>query len=98
MQKDHKDILRGVIAAFWYNRDKEELLEVLEEVKQRLNNSENYAKPSEDGHIIASILFYIFGDYGTSPRYGWIYDNKLIDDFVEVLDSEIKDIKDIIEG
>lgn len=94
--KDHKQVLNAILDSYWYNRNKEYMIEVCEDVKNRLLNGE-YRTPTEEGHIINGILTLLYGDYGTSPRYGWIENKLLIPEFIEVLDDFIKECKDCIE-
>lgn len=89
--KDHRQVMKAICIAYFYNRDNEDLIETLEQVKFRLSKKE-YVLPRDDADIICSILYYLYGDYGTSPRYGW-FDNKLlIDEFKNVIDSVIEDL------
>ena len=44
--------------------------------------------------VVWSILVIECGDYGTSPRFGWIYNNELIIDIIrEVIDWEDREEK-----
>lgn len=92
--KNYDQVLRGIMAAFWYNRDDKDLIDTLEQVKRRLSGSKKYEKPIDDADIISSILVYTYGDYGTSPRYGW-FDNAAVPQaFIEVIDGYIDEIKE----
>jgi hypothetical protein len=92
--KNYDQVLRGIMAAFWYNRDDKDLIDTLEQVKRRLSGYKKYEKPIDDADIISSILVYTYGDYGTSPRYGW-FDNAAVPQaFIEVIDSYINEIKE----
>lgn len=91
--KDHRQVMKALCIAYFYNRDDEDLINTLKQVKHRLLKKE-YVEPLEDADIICSVLYYLYGDYGTSPRYGW-FDNKLlINEFIYVIDSVIEDLED----
>lgn len=94
--KNYDQVLRSIIAAFEYNRDDESLIAALEQVKRRINGGE-WEQPIDEADIIASILYALYGDYGTSPRYGWFYNSQLIDEFNKILDEEIEELKEYIE-
>lgn len=94
--KNYDAVLRGIIAAFKYNRDEKYLIDVLEQVKRRLNAGK-WEKPIDDTDIICSILYYTYGDYGTSPRYGWFDIKQLKDEFIKIIDDEIKELKEFLE-
>lgn len=94
--KNYDQVLSSVITAFSYNRDDQELLAALEQVKRRINGGE-WEQPIDEADIIASVLYDLYGDYGTSPRYGWFYNSLLIDEFNKILDEEIEELKEYIE-
>lgn len=94
--KDHRQVMKAICVAYRYNRDNEELIKTLKQVKHRLSKKE-YVLPRDDADIICSILYYLYGDYGTSPRYGWFNNKLLIDEFNNVIDSVIEDLEEEIE-
>ena len=94
--KNYDQVLKSVITAFFYNRDDEKLIAALEQVKRRINGG-GWEQPIDEADIIASILYYLYGDYGTSPRYGWFNNKQLIDEFNKILDEEIEELKQYLE-
>ena len=90
--KNYDQVLNSIVAAFRYNRDDQEFVKALEQVKRRINGGA-WEQPLDEADIIASILYHLYGDYGTSPRYGWFYSSTLIDEFTKILDKNIEDIK-----
>ena len=44
-----------------------------------------------------SILVSIYGDYGTSPRYGWFYIKQLPEEFIKIIDNEITELLELYE-
>lgn len=91
-----KMVLEALLDSYWYNYEKEYLIDACEDVKNRLRQG-NYRIPNEAAHIINGFLTCLYGDYGTSPRYGWIENKDYIPQFIEVLDEFIKECKDVIE-
>ena len=95
--KNYDQVMDGIIAAFSYNRDKNYLITLLEQVKRRLSNGP-WEQPIDDADIICSILYYTYGDYGTSPRYGWFDNKQLPIEFIKIIDNEIQELKKLIGG
>lgn len=90
--KNYDQVLRSLITAYVYNRDEVELIAALEQVKRRINGGA-WEQPIDEADIIASVLYHLYGDYGTSPRHGWFYNKQLIDEFTKILDDEIEELK-----
>lgn len=90
--KNYDQVLRSLISAFYYNRDDQELIAALEQVKRRINGGA-WEQPIDEADIIASVLYHLYGDYGTYPRYGWFYNSHLIYEFNKILDEEIEELK-----
>ena len=95
--KDQVQILEAVLTSFEYNYDDKYLIDVYEDVINRLQNGP-YRRPTEEGHIINGILTLLYGDYGTSPRYGWIDKDKaeVKEDCIQVLKYHIDDLNNRI--
>ena len=94
--KNYDQVLRSLITAYVYNRDEVEIIAALEQVKRRINGGA-WEQPIDEADIIASVLYHLYGDYGTSPRYGWFYNKQLIDEFTKILDEEIEELKQQIK-
>ena len=85
--KPTREVVPAIFDSFYYNRSVYHILDLCQEIKARVeNNSE--AEWTDDGDIIYGILVLLYGDYGTSPRSGWIKENK---------ENVILCIKNIIE-
>lgn len=91
-----KMVLQALLDSYWYNYKKDYLIDVCEDVKNRLRQGD-YREPTEEAHIINGFLTCLYGDHGTSPRYGWIKNKEYIPQFIEVLDEFIDQCKDDIE-
>lgn len=76
------DYIYYLTTAFKYNRDTEYLMEVLHRVLYRIDKTYDWRVEHKfdgegidyDVDILASAIFIAYGDYGTSPRWGWIED------------------------
>lgn len=94
--KNYDDVLRAIIASYTYNYSDEYMVRVLEQVKHRINNGE-WVQPLDEADIICSQLYYLYGDYGTSPRYGWFDIKELIPEFTKIIDEEIEELLENIK-
>ena len=79
------------IIGFWYNRGDSEMKALCEEIKNRV--AKNDCKHTDDGDVLYSIIILMVGEYGTSPRSGW-----LTRDYQKCIIELIKDIEDMYLG
>lgn len=84
-------LIRNILAAFWYNRSDSEVKEICEELKNRF--SKHNCKHTTDGDDLYSTFIMFFGDYGTSPRSGWL--EKITPEFMI---NTITDFEDMYLG
>lgn len=88
-----KRLMQALLASLGYNRDEEDVLAVCEELKKRFNKIS--CEWSDDGNVIYGTFIYLYGDYGTSPRSGWMSNTegeKYISEIIEALDEEIQSL------
>ena len=85
-------VLQGMLYAFWYNRDEKHMLALAQEIKNRIDGK--FGGWTEDGNIVFGTLVCLYGDYGTSPRSGWIESKAVkeacyitLDDFIEEVNT-----------
>ena len=71
MQVD--EIVEAILYSFRYNREDDDMLKLLDEVEGRIDGTWT-REWTDDGNILFGFLVLLFGDYGTSPRSGWIED------------------------
>ena len=95
------DTLNGVI---WYNGIYDFLFKIKDEIKNGVGIDEvgqytlsgyedRHENIDEQEEIFWMILVLLFGDYGTSPRRGWLYiQNK--DGILKFLNAILQDIKE----
>lgn len=77
------DYIYNLTTAFNYNRDTEYMVEVCNRVLKRIDIAYDWRMEhkydgeciDDDVDLLASAIFLAYGDYGTSPRYGWIEDD-----------------------
>lgn len=91
--------LKAIFDSYYYNRSVYHMIELCKEIEARINKKD--VEWTDDGDIIYGILVLLYGDYGTSPRSGWMSDmykenikiwlNEIIDDYKEILENDRKD-------
>ena len=76
---DIENQVNNILAAFWYNNSDEDMRALCSEVKSRIarcvvekDKLAQYCQHTHYGDIIVSLIILSFGEYGTSPRYGWM--------------------------
>lgn len=78
MQADHwkptRAIVKAIFDSYHYNRDSYHMIDLCKEVSARIDNNAE-VEWTDDGNVIYGILVLLYGDYGTSPRGGWLKDN-----------------------
>ena len=70
MKEEIELTVRAIFDSYMYNREFSYMVKLCEEVNKRVCNY-RYV-PSDDGNIIYGFLILMYGDYGTSPRSGWL--------------------------
>lgn len=99
------DKVEELISAFcnscFYNISRTELILVLKATLRRLRH-EGYSRfviENGDLNFIVDIFFgtlvSLYGDYGTSPRFGWIEDEVTEKNIVKALEEEIAYYEDL---
>lgn len=88
--KTTREIVRAIIASFDYNRSCEDMIKLCEEVKKRILNEE--VDWTDDGNIFYGMLVILYGDYGTSPRGGWLESDA--EEIIASINEEIEMLKE----
>ena len=79
--------IEAIFTSYSYNRGYKYMVELCNEVNKRVCGY-RYV-PSDDGNIIYGFIVLMYGEYGTSPRSGWLTFeikkeiSKCIDDLIE---------------
>lgn len=82
--------------SLYYNRDTEDVVKLLEEVIERLKEPYKYSTVwTDDGNILYGTLVLMYGDYGVSPRAGWI-DKEIMKDIIKIFEEILKEYKEIL--
>lgn len=76
------DYIYNLTTAFNYNRNTDYMVEVCHRVLKRIDIGYEWRiehkfdgeGTDDDVDLLASAIFLAYGDYGTSPRHGWIED------------------------
>lgn len=96
MNEDTFNVLHAMLSSFWYNRATESIISLIREVLLRVQNLDNGSEWTDDGNILFGTLVLMFGNYGVSPRAGWI-DLEYKQDLVNELQEELNEYKGILE-
>ena len=85
----------SLLVSYYYNRDVKDIVKIIE---RTINRLKHHREPHEDIDVDVDIfvgaLVCMYGDYGTSPRYGWIekyYEMAVM----EKLEEELEEYKEI---
>lgn len=83
----------AITTAFHYNMDTKELIECLTQALTRLKGDAYAPHDHIAIDLIVSFLTLRYGDYGTSPRYGWFptFERTIICDAIERRIHELED-------
>lgn len=95
-----KDYLYNLVTALNYNRNTDYTMEVCHRVIQRIKHDYEWRVEhkydeygiGDDVDLIASMIFLGYGEYGTSPRYGWIIDERYEKDIINALVMRINEL------
>ena len=93
---NHYDLLHGITNSLWYNLESEDLITIYKAMIARIKHAgyDQTVLQDENLNFIVDIMFgiivTIYGDYGTSPRFGWIEDDNVKDEIISDLEEEIK--------
>lgn len=92
LEKDIRENVDAIITAFNYNMNTTELIECLKNVCERLNGNAFVTHSNIAIDLIVSFIVLRYGDYGTTPRYGWFptFERKIICDAIAELIRELE--------
>lgn len=85
------EIVRAIFNSYAYNREFSYMIKLCREVAERVNGCKNRnSDRTYDGDIIYGFLVLMYGDYGTSPRSGWItgeYTTEITDCIYDLIEA-----------
>ena len=81
-------VLDAVTGAYSYNMDDDAMELLYLELINRFNCKD--CDWTEAGNIVYSTMVILLGEYGTSPRSGWFYDEIIVKDCIRWLDDKVK--------
>ena len=92
------NIVSALITTYFYNRDNEQVKGLIQNIIYRLGRYNKHSgECSEDDVDIAyGYLVLLYGDYGTSPRHGWI-DSPWREIILKELKKQLESINKTIE-
>lgn len=94
------DYIYNLTTAFNYHRTTDYMIEVCNRVLYRVDKTHTWRYEHkfdgmgiyDDVDILASAIFIAYGDYGTSPRFGWIEDKGIENAIKTALIRRIKEL------
>ena len=93
MEFEIRENVYAITTAFNYNMDTKELIECLTHVLTRLKGDAYAPHDHIAIDLIVSFFTLRYGDYGTSPRFGWFppFERTIICDAIEKRIHELED-------
>lgn len=85
----------SLLISYYYNRDVKDVVKIIERTINRLNRTRQaHEDIDDDVDIFIGAIVCAYGDFGTSPRYGWIekYYERAV---MEKLEEELEEYKEI---
>lgn len=82
-------IIEAIFNSFAYNREFSDMVKLCEEVRDRVNGFNS--NHTDDGNVIYGFFVLLYGEYGTSPRSGWLLDKT--DEITGIIDNLINGYK-----
>lgn len=86
----------SLLASLSYNRTEEYMVTIIEELLGRIKDTFPCYEWSDMGNIIYGYIIMLWGDYGTSPRSGWI-ELEHRASIIKELEEELKEYKRVVE-
>ena len=65
------EIIKAIFTSYAYNRDFSDMIKLCDEVLDRIHGWHSIDH-TDDGNIIYGYIVLLWGEYGTSPRSGWL--------------------------
>lgn len=89
-------IISSLLASLSYNRTEEYMVALIEELLGRIKDTFPCHLWSDMADIIYGYIVMMWGDYGTSPRSGWI-ESEHKASIIKELEEELKEYKRLVE-
>ena len=88
-------IIERLFISYFYNRTNSYMIELCEEVNKRVCGY--HCSHTDDGDIIYGFIVLMYGDYGASPRSGWLSSEyrKDISKCIDKLIEKYKEMEDV---
>lgn len=94
-REDYDFAISCYLQSLFYNRSTEHIVKLIEEVIGRINDTFKSCDWTDEGDIFYGMIVIMTGDYGTSPRCGWINEDELLD-VLKVLNEELHEYKETL--
>lgn len=92
------EIIDALDSIVWYNGHYEELYEIRKEIENCQEYIYQYHTEDNQFQVIYMILVCMYGDYGTSPRSGWLdmKNKKEILKFIDLITSTSREAEEYV--
>ena len=98
---DKLEMFDSMLTSYEYNRDSLFCVMVYEECKRRLLKNGPFVPLAgeimDEAGIIYGTAVVCLGEYGTSPRFGWFYDDEVVKELTRIFDEHIATQNEITE-
>lgn len=88
-----RQIVESIFYSYFYNRSRYHVYDLCEEVKARIIGTDD-VDLTDDGDIIFGFLVLLYGEYGTSPRSGWLVNENNKNYIIDYINDIIEKLKE----
>ena len=87
--------ISAILSSLYYNRETDYMVEITREILRRAEDTYPCSEWSDMGNLIYGMIVIRYGDYGTSPRSGWL-DEEHKENIINELKAELLEYQEIL--
>ena len=90
--------IESLVMSYYYNRDRKDIINMIAGVINRITNTsyDSVMPGDDDTDILMGAIVIEYGEFGTSPRFGWI-DEEHKENVLNILDELLEYHKEQLE-